>query len=254
MLGAIAGDIIGSVYEFNNHRNTDFELFIPDSHFTDDTVLTVAVADALIHKKDYGSVFREYGLRYPDAGYGGRFYHWLRDPTMGPYNSMGNGSAMRVSPVGFYCDTVDEVLKEAKCSAEVTHNHPEGIKAAQATALAIYIGRTGGDKKDIRTELERRFGYSFDRSIAFLQEHYKYSELAQDTIPPAMAAFLEATDLIDCIRKAVSVGGDSDTIACIAGGIAEGYYGGVPDSIIRSVRERLDDHLLVVVDEFLASL
>ncbi len=238
MLGAVAGDIIGSVYEFNNTHRYDFELFTPRSTFTDDTVLTVAVADCILHGKDYARTIWEYGNRYPDRGYGGRFPNWLDSKDLKPYNSFGNGSAMRVSPVGFAFDTLEETLAEARRSAEVTHNHPEGIKGAQAVAAAIFLARRGESKGYIREYITDTFGYDLNRTLDEIRPNYTFDETCQGSVPEAIIAFLESNDYEDAIRKAVTLGGDSDTIACITGGIAQAHYGGVPEYIVRGGQEQ----------------
>ena len=250
MLGAIAGDIIGSVHEYRLMKSTDFPLFAPESTFTDDTVLTIAVADCILHDKDYAKTFKEYGRRYPHAGYGGMFRNWLMAPDSAPYNSFGNGSAMRVSPVGFAYRTIDKVLREAQRSAEVTHNHPEGIKGAQAIASAIFLGRTGKKKKEIRGYLEGRFGYDLSRTLDEIRPSYYFDETCQGSVPEAIIAFLESTDYEDTVRKAVSLGGDADTLACMAGGIAQAFYKKIPDNLINQTRQILDEDLLAIVDEF----
>jgi len=252
MLGAIAGDIIGSIYERKAIKTTDFPLFGPHNRFTDDTVLTIATADALLNDRDYAAVYRAYGRRYPDAGYGGTFIHWIFDDQAGPYHSWGNGSAMRVSPVGWAFDTAEAVLAEAERSAAVTHNHPEGIKGAQATALAVYLARTGHDKAAIKEEIEQRFGYDLSRSLAEIRPGYRFDVSCQGSVPQAIIAFLEATDIEQAIRLAVSLGGDSDTLACIAGGIAQAHFGPVPPSIETEVRHRLPPDFLAVLDAFTA--
>lgn len=250
MIGAIAGDIIGSVYEHYNVKTTGFALFSPNSSFTDDTVLTVAVADCILHSKDYAPSLRDYGRRYPNRGYGGTFYHWLHSDTMGPYGSFGNGSAMRVSPVGFAFDTTEEVVAEAKRSAEVTHNHPEGIKGAQSVAAAVFMCRTGATKEEIRSYLETVFGYDLNRTLDHIRPVYSFDVTCQGSVPEAIIAFLESTDYEDAVRKAISLGGDSDTIACITGGIAQAYYKHMPDYIVQEVRQLLAPELLDIVDEF----
>lgn len=250
MIGAIAGDIIGSVYEWNNIKTTDFPLFDRGCHFTDDTVLTVAVADCILHGGDYASKFKEYYKLYPHAGYGGMFHRWARSSSTAPYNSFGNGSAMRVSPAGFAFDSLEQVLSEAERSAAVTHNHPEGIKGAQATATAIYLSRKGMDKQEIRNSIEKRFGYNLSRRLDDIREEYGFDETCPGSVPEAIIAFIESEGYEDAIRKAVSLGGDSDTIACITGGIAQAFYGGVPQQIKDSVYDILDDRLRAVVQEF----
>jgi ADP-ribosylglycohydrolase len=250
MLGAIAGDVIGSVYEASPVRTTDFELCPPGARFTDDAVLTVATAEALLGDGDYAGAYRRYGRTYPNAGYGGSFYRWLLREDAGPYNSWGNGAAMRVSPVGFALDTVDEVLAEAAKSAAVTHNHPEGIKGAQATALAVVLARSGAAKEDIRSEIEDRFGYDLARSLDAIRRTYDFDVSCQGSVPESLVAFLESTDYESAVRNAVSLGGDADTMACIAGGIAQAFYGAVPEQIAREVRSRLPEGFLDVLDRF----
>lgn len=250
MLGAIAGDIVGSVYEAAPIKGVDFPLFSHYSRFTDDTVMTVAVAASILNHDDYALSLRSFGRRYPDAGYGGRFFSWLFDDYAGPYNSWGNGAAMRVSPVGFAFNTEEAVLREAKASAEVTHNHPEGIKGAQATALAIFMARMGESREAIRHAISTRFGYDLDRTLYSIRPTYRFDVSCQGSVPEAIIAFLESRDVEDAIRKAVSLGGDSDTQACIAGAIAQAFYRRIPESIVRHVRDTLPRDLLDVVDEF----
>lgn len=250
MIGAIAGDIIGSAYEWHSTKSLDFELFTPQSTFTDDTVLTVAVADCILHNKGYAETFKEYGRRYLDAGYGGMFNRWLHAPGSAPYNSYGNGSAMRVSPVGFAFNTIDEVLREAQRTAEVTHNHPEGIKGAQAIALAIFLARTGKEKKEIAGHIEKQFGYNLHQKLDEIRPGYQFDETCQGSVPQAIIAFLESMNYEDAVRKAISLGGDSDTLACMAGGIAQAYYGEIPKYIIQKARQLLDGGLIAVIDEF----
>ncbi|KMP11156.1 crystallin [Candidatus Nitromaritima sp. SCGC AAA799-A02] len=250
MLGAIAGDIIGSVYEVENIRTTDFPLFVKESRFTDDTVLTVALADSILHGADYADSLKEYYNFYPQAGYGGSFIGWAASPSREPYNSWGNGSAMRVSPVGFAFDSLDTVLDRARESAAKTHNHPEGIKGAQATASAIFLARTGKAKEEIRKFIEDHFGYSMDECTDSLREHYQFDVSCQGSVPQAITAFLESENFIDAIRRAISIGGDSDTIACIAGGIAHAYYKEIPESVIDRVYQALDSRLSRIVKLF----
>ena len=250
MLGAVAGDVIGSVFEARPIKTTEFPLFGAGSTFTDDTVLTVAVAYAILHDVDYVIALKSFGRRYPHAGYGGSFYGWLASPASRPYNSWGNGSAMRVSPVGWAFDTVEDVLREARRSAEVTHDHPEGIKGAQATALAILLARQGATRAAIREEIAGRFGYDLGRTLDGIRPGYRFDVSCQGSVPESIIAFLEAEGVEDAIRKAISLGGDSDTMACIAGGIAEAFFGGVPDEIAAGVRARLPGEFLGVIDEF----
>ncbi len=250
MLGAIAGDTIGSVHEFFCGKTKEFPLFVEGSRFTDDSVLTLAVADCLLNGVDYVDKFHEYTRRYPDGGYGGRFSHWVESGSREPYNSWGNGSAMRVSPVGFAFDSVDEVLLEAKASAEVTHNHPEGIKGAQATALAIFLARQGEGKESIRADIQARFGYDLSGTVDSIRPDYAFNESCQETVPQAIVSFLDSEDFEDAIRNAISLGGDADTLACIAGGIAEAFYGGVPQVIAQQTLELLDAPLREIVSSF----
>ncbi len=250
MLGAIAGDIIGSSYEFFGNKNLDFELFLPCSIFTDDTVLTVAVADCILNEKDYALTLKHYGLKYPNSGYGVRFFDWLWRKDNAPYNSFGNGSAMRVSPVGFAFSTLDKVLFEAKRSAEVTHNHPEGIKGAQSTAAAIFLARQGQSKQYIKEYIENKFNYDLTRKLDDIRPNYQFDETCQGSVPEAIIAFLESNDYEDAIRKAISLGGDTDTQACIAGGIAQAFYKSIPKTIVEKVYEILDPEQLQIVQEF----
>ena len=250
MIGAIAGDVIGSVHEFGRMKSTDFTLLESWCRFTDDTVLTVATAYAILTGTPYEAAYRDFGRQYPDAGYGAKFYNWLMTEHPQPYNSWGNGSAMRVAPVGFASTSVDEVLREAERSAAVTHDHPEGIKGAQATALAVFMGCSGASKDEIRDELVRRFGYDLGRTIDQIRPDYRWDVSCPGSVPEAIIAFLDSADVEHSIRLAISLGGDSDTQAAIAGGIAQAFYKDVPDSIAAFVRERLPDQFLDVLDTF----
>jgi ADP-ribosylglycohydrolase len=250
MLGAIAGDVIGSVYEADPIKYADFPLFGRHSQFTDDTVLTIATAYSILEKVDYAKAFRTFGRRYPRAGYGASFYHWIFSSQSGPYNSWGNGSAMRVSPVGFAFESIDAVLEEAERSASVTHNHPEGIKGAQATALAVFLARKGENKDSIKTEIEKRFTYDLKRTLDDIRPEYRFDVSCQGSVPESITAFLESKDFEDAVRKAVSLGGDSDTMACIAGGIAHAFYRKIPENIVANVRERLPVEFLEIIDRF----
>jgi ADP-ribosylglycohydrolase len=250
MFGVIAGDVIGSVHEHGLMKSADFPLFDPLSRFTDDTVLTVATAHAILTDTPYDVAYREFGRQYPDAGYGGSFYGWLLAEQPRPYGSWGNGSAMRVAPVGLAFGSVDEVLREAERSAAVTHNHEEGVKGAQATALAVFMARSGASKADIRGAVSQRFGYDLHRTITEIRPHYQWDVSCQRSVPEAILAFLDSSDVESAIRLAVSLGGDADTQAAIAGGIAEAFYKHVPDTIVRAVRERLPPGLIAVIDAF----
>lgn len=250
MLGAIAGDIIGSVHEFQGGKTKDFPLFVPESRFTDDTVLTVAVADCLLTGSSYIDKFHSYTNSYPRRCYGVRFGNWVYLRQRTPYNSWGNGSAMRVSPVGFAFQTLDAVLGEAKRSAEVTHDHPEGIRGAEATAAAIFLARQGESKAGIRRLIGTMFGYDLQRTTDEIRPDYSFNESCQGTVPEAMIAFLDSEDYEDAVRLAISLGGDADTLACIAGGIAEAFYGGVPEHIATPALAILDPNLRAVVADF----
>lgn len=250
MLGAIAGDVIGSVHERARTKTKDFPLLTPESRFTDDTVLTVAVADCLLRGRDYVDGLHDYFHAYPDAGYGGTFFLWASSRRREPYQSWGNGSAMRVSPVAYAGTTLDEVLAEARRSSEVTHDHAEGIRGAQATAAAIFLARTGGTKEQIRQYVEDQFDYFLDETLDDLRPTYQFDASCQWSVPQSIIAFLESTGYEDAVRNAISLGGDADTMACIAGAIAEAYYGGVPAVIAEAVLARLDNRLRDVVREF----
>ena len=254
MLGAIVGDIVGSIYEFNNHRSKDFPLFGEDCKFTDDTVLTIAVADCLMNNGNYTEYIKNYARKYTGRGYGGRFRQWISSESMEPYNSWGNGSAMRVSAVGFAYNDLEAVMNEAKRSAEVTHNHPEGIKGAQATAVAIFMARKGQSKEQIKAAIAQSFGYDLNRTVDEIRPTYVFNESCQETVPEAIIAFLESKDFEDAIRNAISLGGDSDTLACITGGIAEAFYGGVPEDIAKKALSYLDSNMREVVEKFYGSL
>jgi ADP-ribosylglycohydrolase len=250
MLGAIAGDVIGSVFESYPTKSMEFPLFSQYSTFTDDTVLTVAVAYSILKKTGYTTSLKTFGRKYPHAGYGGFFYRWMFSSDSRPYNSWGNGSAMRVSPVGFAFSSLEGVLNEARKSAEVTHNHPEGIKGAQATALAIYLARTGEGREGIRQEISGRFGYDLNRTVDEIRKDYRFDVSCQGSVPESIISFLDSEDFEDAIRSAISLGGDSDTLACMAGGIAQAYYKEVPREIVSNVRSRLPDEFLSIIDEF----
>jgi ADP-ribosylglycohydrolase len=250
IIGAISGDIIGSVFEWHNVKSLDFKLFCSKSRFTDDSVLTLATMNALINNADFAQAYHAFGRKFPYAGYGGSFRQWLSSENSRPYNSWGNGSAMRVSPIGWFYNSIDETLLEAKKSAEVTHNHPEGIKGAQATAAAIFLARTGKSKDDIKNFIIDRFGYNLSRKIDDIRPGYEFDVSCQGSVPEAIIAFLESTDFENAIRLAVSLGGDSDTIACITGGIAEAFYRNIPDKIMNTVLKILPRELISIIEEF----
>lgn len=262
MYGAILGDIIGSPYEFDmGNKSKDSPLFSKTSIFTDDTVMTIAVAEAfmgapddegIIHKRLIQSM-QKWGHRYPDAGYGLRFSDWLDSDDPRPYNSWGNGSAMRVSSVAWLYDDLDTVRRMARLSAEVTHNHPDGIKGAEATASAIFLARSGSTKAEIEAYVETQFGYDLSRTCDEIRPSYHHVESCQETVPEAITAFLEGDSFEDVIRTSVSLGGDCDTLTCIAGSIAEGFYG-VPKTLKQECRIRLTDDLRDALSRFVDSI
>ena len=252
MLGAITGDIVGSVYEFDNIKTTEFDLFCFDSaFFTDDTILTVALADAILHELDYADTLRNYSRRYPHASYGTSFFLWARTPNAPAYDSWGNGAAMRISPVGYAFDNLEEVQQKAREYTEITHNHPEGIKGALATASAIFLARTGHSKQQIRDYITEQFGYDLNRTCDDIRPHYYFNESCQGTVPEAIIALLDSTDFENALRLAVSLGGDSDTLTCITGGIAQAFYGGVPTTIAEKALSLLDEPLRVITVAFM---
>ncbi|MCE5205958.1 MAG: ADP-ribosylglycohydrolase family protein [Porphyromonadaceae bacterium] len=251
MLGAILGDIVGSTYEFANTKDYHFDLFPEGSNYTDDSILTVAVADAILKKTDYGKSIRDWALRYPHpkGAYGGSFSRWLSSGSTKPYGSYGNGSAMRVCAVGWLFDSEQTVLDEARRSAECTHNHPEGIKGAQAAAIAVFFARKGKDKTYIKDYISNNFGYLFNRSTDELNKTYTFNETCQGTVPEALTCFFESKSFEDAIRKAIYIGGDSDTIGAITGGVAEAFYG-IPDKLAGKARTFLPDDMISVLKEF----
>ena len=254
IIGAIIGDIVGSRFEFNNYRSTDFEFLNDRCFFTDDSVMTIAVADWVTNKRQtdrhLALYLREWGRKYPNRGYGGMFLGWLLSKELSsPYNSFGNGSAMRVSPCGFYAQSLDEALFLAKQSAEVTHNHPEGIKGAQSVAAAIYLAKTGSTKAIIKEYIENNFGYDLSRTCDEIRRVYQFNETCQETCPEAIIAFLESHDYESAIRLGISLGGDSDTIGAITGGIAAAYYG-IPNSIIEEVKRFIPFEFIDIVEKF----
>lgn len=249
MIGAIAGDIIGSIHEGAGTKTKRFPLFGPGHRFTDDTVLTVAVAEAILRGGDLVDLFHQYVQRYPNAGYGGTFIRWAQQRSRGPYGSWGNGAAMRVSPVGFAFDSLEDVLHHAERTAAITHDHSEGIRGAQATAAAIFLARTGHSLSEVQTWIEREFGYDLSTPLDTIRPTYGFDVSCQGSVPPSIRAVFEASDYEQAIRGAISLGGDADTMACIAGGIAEAAWG-VPTEIQRKARRCLDESLRRVVDEF----
>ena len=259
MYGAILGDMIGAPYEFDRGRKTkEFPMFIKESQFTDDSVMTVAVAEALLDtpggseaegKAALVRSMQKWGHRYPNAGYGGMFWHWLRAKDPKPYGSFGNGSAMRVAAAGWLYETLEETRQAARWTAEVTHNHPEGVKGAESVAAAIWLARHGSSKEEIRDYITREFGYDLSRSCDEIRPGYHHVETCQQTVPEAITAFLEGEDFEDVIRTAVSLGGDCDTLTCIAGSMAEAFYG-IPEELTAECRNRLPKDMLAVLDRF----
>ena len=259
MFGAILGDMIGAPYEFDRSPKTkEFPLFSRGSEFTDDSVMTIAVAEALMDalgkpdeeiKTALTASMQKWGRLYPDAGYGGMFYHWLRAAHPEPYGSFGNGSAMRVSSAGWLFDTLEETRRMAGLTAEVTHNHPEGVKGAEAAACAIFMARTGGSKKEIRDYIVSAFGYDLSRTCDEIRPKYHHVETCQETVPEAITAFLEGTGFEDVLRTAVSLGGDCDTLTCIAGGMAEAFFG-VPEAMKQECLKRLPADMRAVLSRF----
>lgn len=252
MLGAIIGDIVGSRFEFNNTNSIIFELFTDDSTYTDDTICTVAIADAILNGKSYKDSLLEWCRKYPNpkGAYGGSFVRWIHSADPQPYNSFGNGSAMRVSPIGWAFDSYQEVLRQAELSAAVSHNHTEGIKGAQCVADLIYHLRTGKiDKDAVKRCVKHSFGYEIP-PVAQIRETNSFNETCQVTVPQAISCFLEAKDFEETIRLAISIGGDSDTIGAIAGSIAEAYYK-IPDNIAVVAISKLPDDMFTVLHSFI---
>lgn len=259
MIGAILGDIVGSIYEFDNIKTKDFNLFDKECDFTDDSVMTIAVAEALMlfdqiseenieeFKEELINTMHLIGIKYPDCGYGGHFLLWILLNKREPYNSFGNGSAMRVSSVGWYAKTLQETELIAKATAEVSHNHPEGIKGAVATAGAVFLARTGSTMEEIKEYISKY--YTIDFTIDEIRESYDYDITCQGTVPQAMQAFFESTSFVDAIRNAISIGGDSDTLAAITGAVAEAYYG-IPDDLKETALSYLDERLLNITERF----
>lgn len=251
MIGAIAGDIIGSVYERNNIKTKDFALFSDQCFFTDDSILTIALADSILQNTPYVDNLKKFYHWYPNGGYGGRFHQWARSKNPKPYNSWGNGAAMRISPVGYAYNKLNTVLQKAKEFTEVTHNHPEGIKGGQATAAAIFLARTGKSKTDIKEFIEAKFEYDLSKHVDEIRPTYTFDVSSQGTVPQAIRAFIDSLDFEDALRTAVSLGGDTDTLACITGGIAQAFYKGVPESIQSKVYTILDERLGKITEEFM---
>jgi len=248
------GDIVGSVYEWNNMKTKDFPLFSERGFFTDDTVMTIAIAEAIMdggEKDNFINSMKKWGRLYPDSGYGGNFRRWLFSDDREPYNSWGNGSAMRVSPCGWFAESLEEAEILAERSAAVTHNHPEGIKGAQATAAAIYLARTGTKKDKIKEFIESKYGYDLGRTLDEIRPTYRFNESCQETVPEAIIAYLESHSFEDAIRNAISLGGDSDTLAAITGSIAEAAYG-IHKDITDTALTYLNTPLLKVYNQWYA--
>lgn len=253
MIGAIIGDIVGSIYEFDNLRSKDFPLFSEQSRFTDDTVCTVAVADTLLNDRDASATLLQWCRRYSGMGYGNQFMRWINMPWQEPYNSYGNGAAMRVSPAAWLGATLEESLLLSDRVTCVTHNHPEGMKGARATVSAIHLARQGWSANKIRHEIETVYGYDMSSSVGLLQEYNEYNETCQGTVPPALICALEATSFEDAIRNAISIGGDSDTIAAIAGSLAEALFG-IDDAIRTQAMLKLNGEIREVINSFYARI
>lgn len=260
MYGAILGDMIGAPYEFDRGNKTkDFEMFNDRVSFTDDSVMTIAVADALMRissdaddddvKTAVIQSMQKWGKRYPWAGYGQRFFIWLSKKNPQPYGSWGNGSAMRVSSVGWLYNSLEETRRYARLTAEVTHNHPEGIKGAEAVASAIFMARNGASKDEIKKYIIQEFDYDLSRTCDEIRPEYYHIESCQETVPEALTAFMEGADFEDVIRTAVSLGGDCDTLTCIAASIGEAFYG-LPDNMKDECRKRLPKDMLRILDRF----
>ena len=259
MLGAIIGDIVGSIYEFDNIKTKEFEFFDRECFFTDDTVMSVAVGEALLDMRptdkedeiEAGLVasMKKWGREYPHAGYGGHFSYWLRTDDTQPYNSYGNGSAMRVAAAGWLYDDMFTTRYMARLTSAVTHNHPEGIKGAEATAAAIFMARSGASKQEIREYIEKEFSYDLNFTCDEIRPTYYFNETCMDTVPQAIVAFLDGESFEDVIRTGVSIGGDTDTLCAIAGSIAEAYYG-IPEDIGETAKSFLTEDLLEVVEKF----
>ena len=256
MKGAIIGDIVGSIYEFDNIKSKNFELFKPECEFTDDTVLTVAVAEALLKfnpddeenfKENLIDIFHKYGELYPDVGYGGHYLLWVEEKWRDPYNSCGNGSAMRTSAVGWYAKSIEECERIAKLCAEITHNHPDGIAGAQATAGVVFLARNGASKDELKSYMEKY--YPVDFTVDEIRPIYEYEIINKTTVPQAFRCFYEATDFEDTIRNAISIGGDSDTVAAIAGSMAEAFFS-IPEDMAETGMSYLDNYMSEIIEEF----
>lgn len=248
MYGAVMGDIIGSIYEFDNHKSKAFPLFTDGSHFTDDTVCTIAIADALLNNRDFAGHLRAWGNHYPDAGYGGMFRKWLRDSKMPAYRSWGNGAAMRISPVALMARSTDELMSLATAATSVTHNHPESFRGACATAVATWHALRGMPTKDLRSFIRVEYKYDLSRSVDEIRPQMTFDVSCQGTVPAALTCALEAGSYVDAIRNAVSIGGDTDTICAIAGALAEAMFG-IPSDLIQKVQSRLPEEMTSILDQ-----
>lgn len=258
MIGAIIGDIVGSRFEWNNHRSKDFQLFTQECFATDDSIMTLAIGKALMESREDWSdlgeqavrCMQEVGRPYPNCGYGGRFLEWMYSSNPKPYNSFGNGAAMRVSACGFIAKSLEEAKMLSRAVTEVTHNHPEGLKGAEAASVAIYMARSGCSMAEIRETIDREY-YPMNFTLDEIRDSYTFNETCQATVPQALKAFFESLDFEDAIRNAISIGGDSDTLAAITGGVAEAYYG-VPEALAQKAQEYLDDRLLGIYTDYCA--
>ncbi len=257
ILGAICGDTIGSIYEFHPTKDYDFEMFSDRMEYTDDSILTIAVADWILHDTELShetliESMLKHGRRrlHPMGEYGPGFFAWLRGNEQKPYGSFGNGSAMRVSAVGFAFDSIEKTMEVAKISAEITHNHPEGIKGAQAAAVAIYLARTGSTKQEIKEYIENKFAYNLHRTCDEIRPSYRFDGTCQGSVPESLIAFFDSNNYEDAIRLSISLGGDADTMASITGAVAASYYKDIPDKIIDFVLEKLPPYYKEVVEEF----
>lgn len=254
MIGSVIGDISGSTYEFLENKDSTVELFPRGSSYTDDTVMAIATAHAILSNVSYRDAYLDFGSRYPDpmGAYGMRFALWLRGGGTQPYGSWGNGSAMRAGAIGWAFPSLERVRDEAKASASVSHDHPEGIKGAQAVASAVWLARSGQTKAEIRDHIKDQFGYKLDRTTDQIRVSYRFDESCQGTVPEALIAFFDSVDFEDAIRIAISLGGDADTLACITGAIAEAHYGKIPDYMLEAVDRVLDPPLMEVLRAFQA--
>lgn len=257
LIGAVAGDIIGSIYEFNPTKHYNFDLFDSRMSYTDDSIMTIAVADWILHSRPLRNdalafIMRSYGKRFPApmGGYGGGFNRWLLSEITTPYNSYGNGSSMRVSPCGYAFSSLEKTLFAAKSSSTITHNHPEGVKGAQAVASAIYLARTGKDKGEIKDYIENSFNYDLNQGYDSIRPGYKFDSSCQGSVPFSIISFLESKNYEDAVRLAISLGGDADTMGAITGSIAAAYYKEIPDEIYSFAMENLPECLRIIVEEF----